>query len=113
MGTRRAVKQHESGARVEDFSKNSLEKMSGQPFVEKPPSILNKPDGSAQFECIVQGKGSIEERHKNSTSIGHPEPEVKWYFKGEELENDDRHMMKKKKMVGKFACTLVIKVCAA
>ncbi len=36
-------------------------------------------------------------------------PEVKWYFKDKELTGD-RHVSKVKKMVGKFACTLIIKV---
>lgn len=67
----------------------------GDPFIEKEPSILNKPDGSVLFECMVNGN---------------PEPDVKWMFKNAEIPNDDRHIMKKKKMVGKYACTLHIKV---
>ena len=65
------------------------------PFVEKEPSIMNRPDGSVQFECIVSGT---------------PQPMVMWEFKGEKIEDDDRHTMKMKKMVGKFSCILLIKV---
>jgi hypothetical protein len=65
------------------------------PFVEKEPSIMNKPDGSVVFECIVSGS---------------PAPTIKWEFKNEEIVEDDRHSMKTRKMVGKFACTLIIKV---
>uniref|UniRef100_A0A915IY93 Ig-like domain-containing protein n=1 Tax=Romanomermis culicivorax TaxID=13658 RepID=A0A915IY93_ROMCU len=48
----------------------------GDPFIEKEPSILNRPDGSVLFECMVNGN---------------PEPEVKWFFKNAEVQNDDRH----------------------
>ncbi|VDP20077.1 unnamed protein product [Soboliphyme baturini] len=65
------------------------------PFIEQPPSILNKPDGSVLFECMVSAN---------------PEPEVKWYFKDKELTTGDKYIVKKKKMVGKYACTLQVKV---
>lgn len=65
------------------------------PFIEQAPSILNRPDGSVLFECMVSAN---------------PEPEVKWFFKDKELPNGDRYIIKKKKMVGKYACTLQIKV---
>ncbi|KHJ48578.1 immunoglobulin I-set domain protein [Trichuris suis] len=64
------------------------------PFIEQTPSILNKPDGSVLFECMVSAN---------------PEPEVKWFFKDQELTNSDRYTIKKRKMVGKYACTLQIK----
>jgi hypothetical protein len=66
------------------------------PFIEKPPGILNQPDGSVLLECLVQAK---------------PQPDVKWFHGETELKNDDRHAMKTKKMVGKFNVTLNIKVC--
>uniref|UniRef100_A0A0N5AW32 Ig-like domain-containing protein n=1 Tax=Syphacia muris TaxID=451379 RepID=A0A0N5AW32_9BILA len=63
------------------------------PFFDKPPSMINKPDGSVLFEC---------------TCNANPQPTVKWYFKDKELEGD-RYTMKVKKMVGKYACTLAVK----
>ena len=54
---------------------------------------MNKPDGSVLFECMVSAN---------------PEPDVKWFFKDKELQGD-RYIIKKKKMVGKYACTLQIK----
>ncbi len=66
-----------------------------KPYIEKVPSILNKPDGSVVlFECMIQAN---------------PAPEVVWYFKDQPLQGD-RYVQKVKKMVGKYACTLQIKV---
>ncbi|VDN53149.1 unnamed protein product [Dracunculus medinensis] len=67
--------------------------MSLAPFFDKAPSIINKPDGSVLFEC---------------TCNANPEPTVKWYFKDKELTGD-RYIMKVKKTVGKYACTMTMK----
>ncbi|CAJ0586965.1 unnamed protein product, partial [Mesorhabditis spiculigera] len=67
--------------------------MTLQPYFERVPSILFKPDGSVLFECLCNGN---------------PEPEVKWFFKDKECVGD-RYIAKKKKMVGKYTCTLQIK----
>ncbi|KAI6184685.1 Ig-like domain-containing protein [Aphelenchoides bicaudatus] len=65
------------------------------PFFEAPPSIINKPDGSVLFECML---------NSNSSS----EPTVQWFLKDKELTGD-RYVKKIKKQVGKYICTLVMK----
>uniref|UniRef100_A0A914WXG8 Ig-like domain-containing protein n=1 Tax=Plectus sambesii TaxID=2011161 RepID=A0A914WXG8_9BILA len=67
--------------------------MSLPPFFEKPPSLLNKPDGSVLFECMCNGN---------------PQPDIKWLHKDKELTGD-RYVMRVKKSVGKYNCTLTIK----
>ncbi|VDK78338.1 unnamed protein product [Litomosoides sigmodontis] len=67
--------------------------MSLAPFFEKAPSIINKPDGSVLFECMCNAN---------------PEPTIQWFFKDKELSGD-RHVMKIKKMVGKWTCTMIMK----
>ncbi|CAK5093925.1 unnamed protein product [Meloidogyne enterolobii] len=64
------------------------------PFIERAPSIINKPDGSVLFECICNAN---------------PEPTIKWLFKDQELVPGERYLIKTKKQVGKYACTMVIK----
>lgn len=64
------------------------------PFFDKPPSIINKPDGSVMFECICSAN---------------PEPKIIWFHRENELSGD-RYVMKQKKQVGKYICTLIIKV---
>ncbi|PAV72161.1 hypothetical protein WR25_00011 [Diploscapter pachys] len=63
------------------------------PFFEKPPSLIQAPDGSILFECICNAN---------------PQPTIKWYFKGKELTGD-RYVMKIKKMVGKWTVTMNMK----
>uniref|UniRef100_A0A914DCJ3 Ig-like domain-containing protein n=1 Tax=Acrobeloides nanus TaxID=290746 RepID=A0A914DCJ3_9BILA len=63
------------------------------PYFDNKPSIINKPDGSVLFECMVNAS---------------PEPTVKWYLKDKELVGD-RYVPKIKKQVGKYICTLIIK----
>jgi len=63
------------------------------PFFDKPPSIINRPDGSVLFECMVNGT---------------PEPTVQWFLKDKELQGD-RYIKKVKKQVGKYMCTLIMK----
>uniref|UniRef100_A0AC34R8W0 Ig-like domain-containing protein n=2 Tax=Panagrolaimus sp. JU765 TaxID=591449 RepID=A0AC34R8W0_9BILA len=63
------------------------------PFFDKPPSIINRPDGSVLFECMCNGT---------------PEPKVQWYLKDKELVGD-RYVTKVKKQVGKYICTLIMK----
>jgi len=50
---------------------------------------------SVLFECICNAN---------------PEPTIKWLFKDQELVPGDRYLIKTKKQVGKYACTMVIKV---
>ncbi|KRX59157.1 Olfactomedin-like protein 2A, partial [Trichinella sp. T9] len=83
---------HGTSFQLSKFLNNSTDNM--DPYIEQAPSILNKPDGSVLFECMVSAN---------------PDPEVKWYFKDQELTNNDRYVIKKRKMVGKYACTLQIK----
>lgn len=64
------------------------------PFFDKAPSIINKPDGSVLFECMCNAN---------------PEPTVQWFHKEKELSSD-RYVMKIKKQVGKYICTLIVKV---
>lgn len=64
------------------------------PFFDKEPSIINRPDGSVLFECMCNAN---------------PEPTVKWFHKDKELSGD-RYVIKSKKQVGKYICTLIIKV---
>lgn len=64
------------------------------PFFDKAPSIINRPDGSVLFECMCNGN---------------PEPTVKWYLKDKELTGD-RYVFKVKKQVGKYICTMIMKV---
>ncbi|KHJ78687.1 immunoglobulin I-set domain protein [Oesophagostomum dentatum] len=64
------------------------------PFFDAPPSLLRKPDGSVLFECICSGS---------------PQPKIQWFFKDKEL-NDDRHVQKVKKSVGKWTVTMIMKV---
>ncbi|TMS35401.1 hypothetical protein L596_002812 [Steinernema carpocapsae] len=71
----------------------ALETMVLAPFFDKAPSLLQKPDGSVLFECMCNAN---------------PEPSVKWFFKDKEL-NDDRHVTKVKKMVGKYTCCMIMK----
>ncbi|VDM09980.1 unnamed protein product [Wuchereria bancrofti] len=68
--------------------------MSLAPFFDKAPSIINKPDGSVLFECMCNAN---------------PEPTMQWFFKDKELSGD-RYTMKIKKMVGKWTCTMTMKV---
>ncbi|KAI6196312.1 Ig-like domain-containing protein [Aphelenchoides besseyi] len=56
------------------------------PFFDGKPSIINRPDGSVLFECMVNGN---------------PEPT-------KELTGD-RFVKKVKKQVGKYVCTLIMK----
>ncbi|KAI6227676.1 hypothetical protein M3Y99_01229500 [Aphelenchoides fujianensis] len=63
------------------------------PFFDAPPSIINKPDGSVLFECLVNGT---------------PQPTVEWFLKDKKLEGD-RYVQKVKKQVGKYVCTLIMK----
>ena len=65
-----------------------------EPCFDNKPSIVNKPDGSVLFECMCKAN---------------PEPTVKWYHKDQELSGD-RFIQKVKKQVGKYMCTLIIKV---
>lgn len=69
--------------------------MEEAPHFERAPGLINKPDGSVLFECIL---------------VGNPQPEVTWFFKGQQLTNDDRHKMLVKKAVGKYTVTMTIKV---
>ncbi|KAI1728612.1 immunoglobulin i-set domain-containing protein [Ditylenchus destructor] len=64
------------------------------PFFDKAPSIINRPDGSVLFECMCNAN---------------PEPKVQWFHKDKELSGD-RYIMKHKKQVGKYICTLIMKV---
>jgi hypothetical protein len=50
---------------------------------------------SVLFECICSAN---------------PEPTIKWFFNEQEIALDDRHSIKMKKQVGKYACTMIIKV---
>ncbi|KAI6221676.1 hypothetical protein M3Y95_00987400 [Aphelenchoides besseyi] len=63
------------------------------PFFDGKPSIINRPDGSVLFECMVNGN---------------PEPTVQWFLKDKELTGD-RFVKKVKKQVGKYVCTLIMK----
>uniref|UniRef100_A0A7E4ZUS3 IGc2 domain-containing protein n=1 Tax=Panagrellus redivivus TaxID=6233 RepID=A0A7E4ZUS3_PANRE len=63
------------------------------PFFDKPPSIINRPDGSVLFECMCNAN---------------PEPKVQWFLKDKELVGD-RYVTKVKKQVGKYICTLIMK----
>ncbi|GMT15000.1 hypothetical protein PFISCL1PPCAC_6297 [Pristionchus fissidentatus] len=63
------------------------------PFFEKAPSLVNQPDGSVLFECLCNAN---------------PQPTIQWFFKDKPV-NDDRHVCKIKKMVGKWTVTMVIK----
>lgn len=64
------------------------------PFFEKPPSILNRPDGSVLFECMCNAN---------------PEPTVEWFHKDKKLSGD-KYVFKVKKQVGKYMCTMIVKV---
>ncbi|KAH7723921.1 Immunoglobulin I-set domain containing protein [Aphelenchoides avenae] len=63
------------------------------PFFEKPPSILNRPDGSVLFECMCNAN---------------PEPTVEWFHKDKKLSGD-KYVFKVKKQVGKYMCTMIVK----
>ncbi len=64
------------------------------PFFDQKPSLINRPDGSVLFECMCNGN---------------PQPTVKWFRSDKELQGE-RYVMKVKKQVGKYICTLIMKV---
>ncbi|GMR36859.1 hypothetical protein PMAYCL1PPCAC_07054 [Pristionchus mayeri] len=63
------------------------------PFFDKAPSLVTLPDGSVLFECLCNAN---------------PQPTIQWFFKDKPI-NDDRHVCKIKKTVGKWTVTMTLK----